>query len=789
MNGFEQIGLFYLGREYELETSRRLESLLIYDSRDLVTHGVCIGMTGSGKTGLCLCLLEEAAIDRIPALIIDPKGDLGNLLLCFPDLRPEDFRPWVNPEEAERKGMSLDEYATSVAEKWRAGLSDWGMSPDRIRLLRDSVDFAVYTPGSESGRPVSVLSSLKAPDLSWDENSEIIGEQITGTVSALLQMVGLSADPIRSREHILLSAIFQHFWGTGKDLDMPGLILAVQDPPFQKLGVFDTESFYPKKERFELAVALNTLLASPSFASWMKGEPIDIQRFLYTPEGKPRHSIFYIAHLSDSERMFFVTLLLGQALTWVRRQPGTTSLRALLYFDEVFGYIPPVAEPPSKKPLITLLKQARASGFGVLLATQNPVDLDYKALTNAGTWFIGKLQAERDKARVLDGLVSVAEEKGSTLSRQDMDKIISSLEPRVFLLHDVHREGPAVFQTRWAMSYLRGPLTREEIRRLSGTIAQDAPVAELARQAPRPSGASCTAARPVLSPDIPQVFMPGQGSGLNLVPALLALGTVRFSDHRLGINTSRRVGLLVRPDKIGPVIPWNDAERVEVDPASLSRVPPEGALFAGVPPELSDPKAFSFYSRDFAEYLYREQYLEILHSPILNIYGKPGESEADFRARLDAAARERRDREIDQLRAKYGQRLARLETRLAAEQNELESHKREVEARGREAGLSTAEAVLGGIFGRRRSISSVSRKYRLKEKAEEKLRESYSEITRLTKEIEALKDEIEAEISAIRDRWASTIDQVEKKLIKPKRTDVSVHLVALAWVPADQQAL
>ncbi|MCJ7550975.1 MAG: DUF87 domain-containing protein, partial [Anaerolineae bacterium] len=497
---FEKLGAFYLGKTYDLEKGELLDQPVMYDARDLTTHAVCVGMTGSGKTGLCIDLLEEAAIDRVPALIIDPKGDITNLLLTFPELRPEDFRPWINVDDARRKGLSEDAYAAQQAELWRSGLDEWGQSGERIRMLKESAEFAIYTPGSDAGLPVSILQSFAAPPLSWDTEAELLREQIQGTVSALLGLVGIDADPVQSREHILLSNIFEHHWRLGEDLDLPKVIMAIQTPPFRKLGVFDVDTFFPDKERFGLAMRVNAIIAAPGFQSWLQGEPLDIASFLSTAQGKPRHSVFYIAHLSEPERMFFVTMLLNQLITWMRTQPGTTSLRALLYMDEVFGFFPPVANPPSKTPLLTLMKQARAFGVGVMLTTQNPADLDYKGLTNAGTWFIGRLQAERDKARLLEGLENVSAQAGGALNRSQIDKILSSLGKRVFLLHNVHEEQPVIFNTRWAMSYLRGPLTRMQVRDLVGAQPARAgatsvqPAAVGAAAVPTPAPASAVAA-------------------------------------------------------------------------------------------------------------------------------------------------------------------------------------------------------------------------------------------------------------------------------------------------------
>ena len=407
MEDFEKLGAFYLGREYDL-SKKEAGGLLLYDSKDLVTHGVCVGMTGSGKTGLCIGLLEEAAIDGVPSIVIDPKGDLADLMLTFPELRPEDFRPWVSQEEAAKKGLSVDDFAQQQAEIWKKGLADWGQDPARIQRLKDAADFTIYTPGSNAGLPVSILKSFAAPAPAVRADEEALRDRINTAVTSILGLVGVTADPIQSREHILLSSLFNSVWSAGQDLDLAGLIQQIQKPPFAKVGVLDLESFYPAKDRFELAMLLNNLLAAPTFQTWLEGEALDIGRMLFTSEGRPRVSIFSIAHLSDAERMFFVSLLLNEVLGWVRAQPGTGSLRAIVYMDEIFGFFPPVAEPPSKRPLLTLLKQARAFGVGVLLATQNPVDLDYKGLANAGTWFIGRLQTERDKDRLLEGLEGVA---------------------------------------------------------------------------------------------------------------------------------------------------------------------------------------------------------------------------------------------------------------------------------------------------------------------------------------------------------------------------------------------
>jgi hypothetical protein len=826
MKPFEKLGAFYLGQEYDLAKGERLDGLVMYDARDLTTHAVCVGMTGSGKTGLCIDLLEEAAIDSVPAILIDPKGDLANLLLTFPDLRPEDFRPWVNLDDARRKGKSVEEYAKDTAETWKKGLADWGQGPDRIRMLKESADFRIYTPGSDAGLPVSILTSLSAPDLDWEEEQEMLREQIQGTVSALLGLVGIEADPLQSREHVLLSNIFEHFWRQGEDLDLTRLISAIQSPPVRQIGVFDVDTFFPEKERFGLAISLNNIIAAPGFQAWLEGEPLDVSTLLYQPDGKPRHSIFYIAHLSDAERMFFVTLLLEQIVTWVRQQSGTTSLRALLYFDEVFGFFPPVAEPPSKRPLLTLLKQARAFGFGVVLTTQNPVDLDYKGLTNAGTWFIGKLQTERDKMRVLDGLESASVQAGGAFKRKELDRLISALDSRVFLLHNVHEDHPVIFHTRWAMSYLRGPLTRTQVRELMAdqrpTTTRGAPkarrrppvekeVAPAAAQAAEaradlPTGYSSTP--PALAPDMSHVFLPPRlrkkealsqldeelGKSVEpkettivYEPSLLALGTVSFVDRKRKVDEERAVGILLRPENLGATIPWADADAVDLDPRGLEDEAEPDALFGTVPPELSTASKLKGLEKDFTDHLYNNEQLDLYYNPSLKLYSEPGESERDFKVRAQQVAREARDAEVDKLREKYQKKLDKLEGSLDREEQELAEDRADYEGRKREELLSAGETVVGmlGIFGRRssRSLSTAARKRRLTTKALGDVQESEEEIKRLEEEIEEMTKEMERETQELADEWADVAEEVELYSVKPRRKDVKAELVTLAWAP------
>jgi hypothetical protein len=826
----EKLGSFYLGKEYDLKAKQVIADRPVnYDSRDLTTHAVCVGMTGSGKTGLCIGLLEEAALDAVPAILIDPKGDITNLLLTFPELRPEDFLPWVNLDDARRKGQTPEEFAAKTAQSWREGLASWDQGPERIRALKAAADFTIYTPGSEAGLPVSILSSFQCPTLDWETEAETLRDQIQGTVSALLGLAGIQADPVRSREHILLSTVLENAWRAGQSLDIPSLIMAVQKPPFRQVGVFDVDTFFPEKDRFGLAMALNNIIASPSFGAWLKGEPLDIAALLHTPDGKPRHSIFYIAHLSDAERMFFVTILLQQIISWMRSQPGTTSLRALVYMDEVFGFFPPLGEPPSKPPMLTLLKQARAFGVGMLLATQNPVDLDYKGLTNMGTWFIGKLQAERDKGRLMDGLQSISATAGTLGDSKVLDKLISSLDNRVFLLHNVHAEGPVVMNTRWAMSYLRGPLTREQVKGLMAgrkAPALSAPAAQPAAaavsiaadgvRAARPTGAATpeglNVQPPALPPGIEQVYLPVTVSAsqttraiadrvggnispseqrLVYEPALLGLASVHFLDRARDVDETRDYSLLLPLAEQAALVSWKDSLPVNVNPRDLEDRPASGALFlCGLPEATRDARAITGLGRDLTDHLYRSEEFSLAYNPTLKLYAKPGESDRDFKVRCQQVAREDRDDAVEAMRKKYDAQLERLEERMAKEEQELAQDKADYQGRIGEEVLSGLSSVVGalGLFGRRSrsltGLSSAASKRRMTSTAKADITESEAAIARMKADIEELTGQVEKEANALTQQWATAAEDIQALKVSPRKTDIDVQMVALAWAPS-----
>ncbi len=810
-------GKLYLGRLVETATGKRTSTPLLYDPDDLTTHAVVVGMTGSGKTGLCLDLLEEAALNRIPAIMIDPKGDITNALLHFPDLLPADFQPWINPDLARRDNKSVTQVAEETAALWRNGLAEWEITPDRIARLRDAVQFAVYTPGSDAGIPVSILSSLAAPDLPWDSHKEALREQIAGTVTALLGLVGLKdIDPIRSREHILLTNIFEHAWSQGKDLTLPELILQTQNPPFAKLGVFDVSLFFPDKDRFNLAMDLNSILAAPAFQSWIAGAPLDVSQLLVNAQGQPRHAIFYIAHLTDEERMFFVTLLFGAIETWMRGQQGTTALRALVYFDEIFGYLPPIANPPAKEPMLRLLKQARAFGLGLVLATQNPVDVDYKALSNAGTWFIGKLGTEQDKERLLDGLASLS---GGALDRREYDNLISALGKRVFLLRNVHDAHPSLFQTRWAMNYLAGPLTRQQIPALNALAGAAAapvstpPAAAAPAEPPRAMPAQPPSAAPAPSligsetrPPVPariaeyffandlpfsqavqasRQAVPASAPPANLLyrPALLAHASVRFTNRKYDLDTDVLQTALVtaldarrRPDWAACLLPAFDQRVLEGQPQPQAR-------FAALEPPLTSAGDINALQSDFLDWVYRATTLTIQANEALKVYAGPDVSAVNFARQCATAAAAAQQAEREKVEATFERQLDALEEKLRREKQELQEDEADYAARKREEAGKHLETLLGFIGGRRRSVSSSLSKRRLTEKAKMDVEESEEAIVALEKELDDLEAERDRALAELQRKWDAIAAEVSQITVQPFKKDVVISHFGVAWLP------
>jgi len=775
---YEKLGLFYLGKRYDLAANARLADLILYDSRDLLTHAVILGMTGSGKTGLGISLLEEAAIDGVPVLAIDPKGDLTNLLLTFPDLAPSDFAPWVDESEASRQQMTVDAYAAETAKRWKTGLAEWDQDGSRIARLRAAADVRVYTPGSRAATPLAVLGQIGQ---SRHESEEDAQGRIAATAAGLLGLVGMTDVQPHSREQALVSAILQSRPAEG-DTNLAWLVQQIQRPSFERVGVLDMETFYPARERQDLALKFNSVLAAPGFELWSSGEPLQAGSLLFTPQGRPRIAIISIAHLDEPQRMLVVSLALNAVLQWTRRQTGTSSLRALVYMDEVSGYLPPIANPPSKGPLLTLLKQARAYGVGIALATQNPVDLDYKALSNIGTWFLGKLQTERDKARVLDGLEAIA----GGLDRQTIDRALSTLRGRVFLMHNVHESGPVALETRWALSYLRGPMSRDELQRLSSSQSTQPATATAA-----PATANEPSPKPTVPAGVREYFMKGDGTATTAYrPVLYGAARIHYTDARRGIDVVRSVQAAV-PFRDGAIpIDWEGADDSVEPPDSLieqKTIP--SAMYGALPKAALDPKRYVDWSSDFADWIVQSHPLKLFSAPSLKLLSEPGESERDFRIRTQQAARELRDGAVETLRARFAPKVTRLTEKQRKAQELVGREQAQVGQQKLQTAVSLGATMLGALMGRRTvSLSTLGRATTAARgvgrsmKEEQDVERAQDRLHEAEAEIAALNADIEREVAALEHTidLNAPCDVIE---IKPKRGNVDIRLVALAWQP------
>ncbi|WP_457562392.1 helicase HerA domain-containing protein [Caminibacter pacificus] len=763
---YEKMGLFYLGKDAEDD------SLTLYKSKHLTTHAIIIGMTGSGKTGLGIDLIEEAAIDNIPVLVIDPKGDMGNLCLAFPEMKPEDFKPWIDESTAQAKGMSVDELAEKTAKMWKEGIESFHQDLDRVKRYAE-VDKTIYTPGSTAGVSVNILGSFEAPGEEVVDDVDLFASLINSSVSSILSLIGIDADPVSSKEHLLISNIFYYFWSKGQSLSLEELIGYITNPPFEKIGVMPLKTFYPQKERLELAMKFNNVLSSVGFSTWISGEPLDIGKMLYDKNGKAKIAIFSIAHLSDNERMFFVTLLLNRFISWMRRQRGSFSLKAMLYMDEIFGYFPPSKNPPSKEPMLLLLKQARAFGIGVVLSTQNPVDIDYKGLSNIGTWFVGKLQTKQDIEKVVDSL-SDGEDK------KEVAEKIANLKGRHFYLKNVHEDDVREFYTRWVLSYLKGPMTKDDIRRLmkdKKTEVQETP-------AVIETSDSDGGMKPIVSKKIKEYF---NDTNINsddpFYPYIYANAKVRFYNQKRGIDFEEEFDYKLELYEGMNTIDWEEA--VEERPTNLSRKYKSSAKFAKLPEIVENASSLKEFERKLKDYLYHNKKIELFACKKLKMESKLGESEEDFRARVDGVLKDKKEVEIEKIEKKYKTKFKRLQDKLQRLEIKLEKEKSDVSSKTTDTLLDIGMGILGALFGRKSSAvtkgaSALKKGGRIvKEKRDVEAVEM--QIEEVKEDIKNLKEELEAEIEKIEEKYDPSNYEIEPVSIKPRRSDVSVEDIALLW--------
>lgn len=781
---YEKLKLFYIGKEKINEE----ESIpVIYKNKHLTTHAAIIGMTGSGKTGLGISLLEEAAIDNIPSIIIDPKGDMGNLLLTFPELRGSDFEPWVEEQDAINNNLTKKELALKTASLWENGITGDFQNKERISKLKNSADFTIYTPGSTAGVPVSILSSFKAPPKVVLEDNDILNQLISSTVSSLLSLVDIK-DNSSSKEHILISSIFMNSYSQGKDLTIEELISAIVSPPFKKIGVFDLETFFAQDDRLKLALKLNTIIANPSFKSWIEGEPLDISNMLYDENGKAKVSIFSIAHLNDSQRMFFVSLLLNQMVAWMRRQEGTSSLKALLYMDEIFGYFPPSKNPPSKQPMLTLLKQARSFGVGVILSTQNPVDLDYKGLSNIGTWFIGRLQTKQDKEKVIDGLSTSGNIK---FDRKELMNMLSNLSKRNFIMKNIHEDTIKVFKTRWVLSYLKGPISKDDIKRLMKEKIEKAlnknVITQNSNVRTSSNNNSHNSVKPILPNGLEENFSYSTSQNEYQMQAyLLASCELNFFSASKNIDLKQNIIHKIYLDETDSNINWQDKE--EIEETNFSNREKTNSLFYNVPSFIQNERELKSIQRDFTNLIYQNNKLTLFNVKKLKLTSKQDESLTDFKIRVQDRLNESVDEKIEKLQIKYEKYENRLETKLERLYVKLEKEKDQASAKTTDTLISIGSSIIGAFFGKSllsktnvgKAASSIKNASKvLKEKKDVKFVEA--EIEGLSLDIENLREKLELEIEDINEEFHISNYEITQSYIKLRRKDIYNIKISLLW--------
>ncbi len=769
---YEKLGLFYLGKDVDKESLEATEALTLLKNKNFTTHAAIIGMTGSGKTGLGIGLIEEAAIDNIPAIVIDPKGDMGNLCLTDPKFDPQTFEPWV-ADEAKAKEKDPASYAQKIAQMWKEGIESWGQSSSRVEHFK-GVEKTIYTPGSNAGVSVNILSSLETPPPEVMEESDTFASYLKSTTSSLLSLVGVDADPMESKAYILLAQIITYAWLNDEPLSIETLIGKIITPPFDKIGVLALDDFYGQDARFALATKFNALLANPSFAQWLQGENLDIQKLLYDENGKAKIAIFSIAHLNDNERMFFVTLLLNKYIAWMRRQSGTSALKTLLYMDEIYGFFPPTKNPPSKEPMLLLLKQARAFGVGVVLSTQNPVDLDYKGLSNIGTWFIGRLQTTQDIERVIDGLGGKV---GSSYEKKEIKELLANLKKRTFFLKSAHLEDIRLFTTRWVLSYLKGPLKRQEIATLMASQRARFDASKVQQALKTPKGAT-TAIQPI-DDSITQYFEPDPTSRNQYHASLGAKGSVHFYQQRRGIDLVKEVEYHLMLDESMVTLPWEEALQEQLPFEKFPQNPPSQVSCTSVPDIVLHDKGLKKAIKELKEHLYREEALTLYRTTKPKLESTVGESRADFMVRLQDLLNEKKEEEIEKLQERYEKKEKRLQERLNRAKERLEKEEADSTSSMIEAGI----AVLGALFGRSSSTKigrAVSKGSKiLKERGD--MSRAEARVAELMDEMEALEYELEEKIDEIAQKYMIENYEVSEVKIKPRKSDIDVALCALVW--------
>ena len=770
---YEKLGLFYLGKDVDKTSMEATEVLTLLKNKNFTTHAAIIGMTGSGKTGLGVGLIEEAAIDNIPSIVIDPKGDMGDLCLTDPTFSAKSFEPWV-ADEARAKDVNVNEYAVKISSMWKAGIESWGQNTQRVKKFQN-VKKTIYTPGSSAGVAINIMSSLETPPPEIMEDSDTFSSYLKSTTVSLLSLVGIVADPLDSKEYILLAQILTKGWLADENMSIESIIGKIINPSFKKIGVLPLDDFYPQDARFKLATKFNSLIASPSFSLWLKGDNLDIQKLLYDENGKAKIAIFSISHLNDDERMFFVTLLLNKYIAWMRRQSGTSALKTLLYMDEIFGFFPPTKNPPSKEPMLLLLKQARAFGVGVVLSTQNPVDLDYKGLSNIGTWFIGRLQTTQDIERVIDGLGGKV---GSSFDKQEIKRLLANLQKRTFFLKSAHLDDIRLFSTRWVMSYLKGPLKKDEISLLmkKQKNVQNIEIETVKTLTTKNKDFS---AYQNIDSSIHQYFEPDASGENSFYPTLMAKAKVNFYSQRRGIDEEKNIIYSLELDSGDQSLKWEDAREEVLDFEKFPHTPPSKAKFHSLPELIIKDRGLKKVIHELKDYLYHEKSLVLLRCKSPKLESKVEESRSDFLVRLQDILSDEKEKQIEKLKVSYERKEKVLTERLSRAKERMKKESSDSTSSMIDAGI----AVIGALFGRT-SPAKIGRVFKkgsniLKEHGD--MSRAEERTAKINDDIDALEYELEDKIDTLNDKYNVDNCEVEDFDIKPRKIDINIELCAVVW--------
>ena len=761
---YEKMGLFYLGKESEND------ALALYKSKDLTTHAMLIGMTGSGKTGLGIGLIEEAALDNIPSIIIDPKGDMGNLTLAFPHLSEEEFKPWVDSSKDPKE----------VALMWENGLKSSLQDKERVKKFA-AVEKTIYTPGSSAGIGVNILGSFEAPPQEVLEDSDTLSSLINATVSSLLALISIEADPINSKEHLLLSNIFHHCYSQEISLSLEDIIGYIASPPFDKIGVMSLKTFYKQADRMKLAMALNGIISSVSFSAWLEGEKLDIQNMLYDDEGRAKIAIFSIAHLNDSQRMFFVTILLNAYINWMRKQSGSSSLKNILYMDEIFGFFPPSKNPPSKEPMLLLLKQARAFGSGIILSTQNPVDLDYKGLSNIGTWFVGKLQTKQDISKVVDPLSAK-----SDLSKKEIQHRLATLKGRHFFMKNVHSDKTIEFSTRWVLSYLKGPMTKNDIKILMQDKKTKHEEIKEIKTRQKTSGQE-QVQKQILSEDIQEYFLDTNiNAQTPFYPSLYASINLRFYNQKRVIDVNKTINFKLELDETETTLEWENA--YEEDVQHFTNKPTNHVKYAKLPDIITEAKSLKTFQKSLSNHLYTTKKLELFACKALKLESKLHQNRRDFVVIVDNRLKELRDKELQKVENKFRTKVDRLEDKLSRLEMKLQKEEADVSSKTTDTFVDIGLAVMGAIFGTKTLSSTTVRRSASafkKGKSVFKERKDVDNVTamleRTNTEIGELGNKFQEEIQKIEEAIDIQNYEITSFFITPRRSDIIIKDIALLW--------